>query len=60
MWAVGSICTAAGFVDTIFCIDDNRGACRREVVNFSSNVDKQEDTELALLLNLSDNYHKQA
>ena len=61
---MGSICTAAGFVDTIFCIDDNRSACRQEVVNFSSNVDKsvdkQEDTELALLLNLSDNYHKQA
>ena len=61
---MGSICTAAGFVDTIFSIDDNRGACRQEVVNFSSNVnksvDKQEDTELALLLNLSDNYHKQA
>ncbi|MDP8887361.1 MAG: hypothetical protein M3M91_06165 [Thermoproteota archaeon] len=59
-----SICTAAGFVDTIFCMDDNRGACRQEVVNFSSNVDKsvdkQEDTALALLLNLSDNYHKQS
>jgi hypothetical protein len=64
MWAVGSICTAAGFVDTIFCIDDNRDACRQEVVNFSSNVDKsvdkQEEAALALLLNLSDNYHKQA
>ena len=61
---MGSICTAAGFVDTIFCIDDSRDACRKEVVNFSSNVyksvDKQEEAALALLLNLSDNYHKQA
>jgi hypothetical protein len=61
---VGSNCTAAGFVDTIFCIDDNRGACRQEVENFSSNVDKgvdkQEEAALALLLNLSDNDQNQS
>jgi hypothetical protein len=60
---VGSICTAAGFVDTIFCMDDNKGACRQEVVNFSSNVDKsvdkQEDT-IDIAAELSGNYHKQA
>ena len=55
-WAVPSICTAAWFCRRVFCIDDSRSVCRQEVVNFSLFVDKQEDTALALLGFLSDNY----
>jgi hypothetical protein len=64
MWAVCSICTAVGFVDVFFGLPTGKDVCRQKLVIFSFSVDtfvdKQEDTALALLLNLSDNYQKQA
>ncbi|MDQ3851896.1 MAG: hypothetical protein M3299_03570 [Thermoproteota archaeon] len=59
-----SNCTAVEFVDVFFGLPTVRAICRQEMKKLQllvdKIVDKQEDTALALLLNLSSNNLKQA